>query len=217
MCIRDRYVPESSVRMSNDAQQYVRVGEEHYIRPGDGGAPPIEVLQSAPTRETTAAEAQEVLTGPAPNSAQTDAPFAFPAQGTPSDVQPERSVPERDEASWAPEQGATLTPQPGQGAAMLAPQPVQGSPMHAQAQQTSPMLAQPQTSPLHAGPSDFSPNPSEIPSGGRFTPPSEPQVMSVMSPMSPNASKQSTFSMSSRSPRRLRHSCLLYTSDAADE
>ena len=29
----------------------------------------IEVLQSAPTRETTAAEAQEVLTGPAPNSA----------------------------------------------------------------------------------------------------------------------------------------------------
>ena len=222
----EQYVPESSVRMSADAQQYVRVSEEHYIRPGGGGAPPMETLQNAPTRETTAAEAQEVLTGPAPNSAPSDAPFAFPAQGAPTDRLPERSVRERDEASWAseqgalhtpqpeqgalhtpqPSQGALHTPQPGQGAAMLAPQPVQGSPMHAQGQQTSPMLAQPQSSPLHAGPSDFSPNPSEIPSGGRFTPPSEPQVMSVMSPMSPNASKQSTFSMSSRSPRRLRHS-----------
>lgn len=212
----EQYVPESSVRMSADAQQYVRVGEEHYIRPGGGGAPPMETLQNAPTRETTAAEAQEVLTGPAPNSAPSDAPFAFPAQGAPSDRLPERSVQERDEANWASEQGALhtpqleqgalRTPQPGQGAAMLAPQPVQASPMHAQGQQSSPMLAQPQSSPLHAGPSDFSPNPSEIPSGGRFTPPSEPQVMSVMSPMSPNASKQSTFSTSSRSPRRLRHS-----------
>ena len=53
----------------------------------------------------------------------------------------------------------------------------------------------------------FSPNSNEMPPPqGRTTPPGEPRMMSVMSPMSPNTSKQSSFSLSSRSPRRLRHS-----------
>ena len=55
----------------------------------------------------------------------------------------------------------------------------------------------------------FSPNSNELPPPqGRTTPPNEPRVMSAMSPMSPNASKptSSGFSLSSRSPRRLRHS-----------
>ncbi|WFC93987.1 hypothetical protein MBRA1_000614 [Malassezia brasiliensis] len=55
----------------------------------------------------------------------------------------------------------------------------------------------------------FSPNSNELPlPQGRTTPPSEPRVMSAMSPMSPNTSKptSSGFSLTSRSPRRLRHS-----------
>ncbi|WFD42265.1 hypothetical protein MPSI1_000906 [Malassezia psittaci] len=54
----------------------------------------------------------------------------------------------------------------------------------------------------------FSPSSNELPPpSGRATPPSEPRTMSVMSPMSPNVSKQSSgFSLTSRSPRKLRHS-----------